>query len=376
MKPSDKPTPLWRDTRFLGIFAQIVVLILVGALFGFFANNLATNFRLGFNLGLLFDPHRAASFDISDTVIPFQATDPIYKAILVGLLNSLRVMLSGIILATLLGILVGLGRLSNNWLVKTITLVYVDIFRNTPLLLQLFFWYAGVFLRLPTVENSKNIFNVLLLTNRGIGIVWPGLTLQTGLSILFLIISLIFLTFLYRQNLPFKIIQVIFVLTILISCLALDWQLPQVNTTTGQMTGGLILSPEFTSLLVGLTVYTSAFIAEVVRAGVASVNQGQWEAAKALGLKPHLVMQLVIFPQALRVIIPPLTSEFLNLAKNSSLASATLYKDVYAVAYTIFEKTGRALEMMLVVMVTYLIINLVIALGMNWFNQRVQIKER
>jgi general L-amino acid transport system permease protein len=226
------------------------------------------------------------------------------------------------------------------------------------------------------VENPKNIFNVLLLTNRRIGIVWPGLTLQTGLSILFLIISLIFLTFLYRQNLPFKIIQVIFMLTILIFCLALDWQLPKVNTSTGQITGGLILSPEFTSLLVGLTVYTSAFIAEVVRAGVASVNQGQWEAAKALGLKPHLVMQLVIFPQALRVIIPPLTSEFLNLAKNSSLASATLYKDVYAVAYTIFEKTGRALEMMLVVMVTYLIINLVIALGMNWFNQRVQIKER
>jgi len=158
MKPSDKPTPLWRDTRFLGIFAQIVVLILVGALFGFFANNLATNFRLGFNLGLLFDPHRAASFDISDTVIPFSATDPIYKAILVGLLNSLRVMLSGIILATLLGILVGLGRLSNNWLVKTITLVYVDIFRNTPLLLQLFFWYAGVFLRLPTVEKSQKYF--------------------------------------------------------------------------------------------------------------------------------------------------------------------------------------------------------------------------
>lgn len=359
-------TPFWRDTRFLSLVIQIVLLVLLVGLVAFFAYNLTQNFRLGFNLGLLFDPGRAANFDISDTVIPFSSTDPIYKAILVGLLNSLRVMIGGIILATLLGILIGLGRLSNNLLVRKITLVYVDIFRNTPLLLQLFFWYSAVFLRLPTIENPQIIFAAIIFTNRGIGLPYPQPTWLTGLAVAFFLISL-----LSRQRQLLTIKKIVLAICIGVFLFSFNWQIPIIDTTTKQITGGLILSPEFTSLLLGLTLYTAAFIAEVVRAGIQSVNQGQWEAARALGLKPSLVMRLVIFPQALRVMIPPLTSEFLNLAKNSSLASATLYKDIYAVSYTIFEKTGRALEMMVVVMATYLIINLIIALGMNWFNRKV-----
>jgi general L-amino acid transport system permease protein len=354
----------WQDTRFLKIVFQIFVLLIVGGLFAFFAYNFSQNFRLGFNLGVLFDPQRQASFDIGDTLIPFTATDPLYKAILVGLLNSLRVMVMGIILATLLGTLIGLGRISDNWLVKKICLVYVDIFRNTPLLLQLFFWYTAVFLKFPPIENYLRFWYVIIVSNRGISFPFPRLSLQTIVMSIFLFIGLIIYQFLPRRKFIFM------VTIIIIFLIGLDWQVPRISVDN-QLEDGIFISPEFASILVGLTLYTAAFIAEVVRAGIQSVNLGQWEAAKSLGLKPNLVMRLVIFPQALRVIIPPLTSEFLNLAKNSSLASATLYKDIYAVSYTIFEKTGRALEMMLVVMLTYLIINLIISLGMNIFNRWV-----
>jgi general L-amino acid transport system permease protein len=172
------------------------------------------------------------------------------------------------------------------------------------------------------------------------------------------------------------VLGVIAIADLLVLFIGLNWQVPVLNRELGRFDQGLTLFPEFASLLIGLIVYTAAFIAEAVRAGIQSVNKGQWEAARSLGLKPNLVMQLVIFPQALRVIIPPLTSEFLNLAKNSSLASATLYKDVFAVSYTLAEKTGRAVEMMLVVMASYLIINLVISLGMNTLNRLVQLRER
>jgi general L-amino acid transport system permease protein len=272
--------------------------------------------------------------------------------------------------------------------VRQIATIYVELFRNTPLLLQLFFWYSAVFLKFPKIDSPIIIADSIFLSNRGMAIPWPGGNMQTGLSLIFLAVSVVLGAFLWqkrtqvivRHGVPGKTYSLILILiaiaAFLVLLIGLDWQVPKLNEELGRYEGGLTLYPEFASLLIGLTIYTAAFIAEAVRAGIQSVSQGQWEAAKALGLKPSLVMQLVIFPQALRVIIPPLTSEFLNLAKNSSLASATLYKDVFAVSYTLAEKTGRAVEMMLVVMATYLIINLLVSLLMNNFNRFVQLKER
>ncbi|ACK69172.1 polar amino acid ABC transporter, inner membrane subunit [Gloeothece citriformis PCC 7424] len=390
MTASEK-IPFWRDTRILNLLGQIfVILVLVGILI-FLGNNLIINFqrlRLNFGFEFIFDTRRPAGFNIGNSPIPYQPTDPVIIALLVGLINSLRVMISGIILAAILGIMVGLGRLSSNWLVRQIATVYVEIFRNTPLLLQLFFWYSAVFLKFPKIDNPLILFNSILLSNRGMAIPWPSGKLQTWLSLILLFINAILAFLVWRTrtqrriqqgesgNRFLVILSGIGITSLLALMIGLDWQKPLLNIELGRIEQGLILSPEFASLLIGLTVYTAAFIAEVVRAGIQSVNQGQWEAAKALGLKPSLVMQLVIFPQALRVMIPPLTSEFLNLAKNSSLASATLYKDIFAVSYTVAEKTGRAVEMMLVVMSTYLIINLIISSGMNTFNHLVQLKER
>lgn len=374
--------PFWRDSRFLNLLGQIVVILIVVGILLFLGNNLVNNFqrlRLRFGFEFIFDVRRPAGFSIGNAPISYKPTDPIIQALLVGLINSLRVMISGIILATILGIIVGLGRLSTNWLVRQIATVYVEIFRNTPLLLQLFFWYSAVFLKFPKIDNPLILFDSILLSNRGMAIPWPSGSLQTWLSVVFLVLSAVLGVIIWRWR-THLIIQVI-LSGMAIACLSaliigLDWQKPLLNAELGRIEQGLTLSPEFASILIGLTVYTAAFIAEVVRAGIQSVNKGQWEAARALGFQPSSVMRLIIFPQSLRVIIPPLTSEFINLAKNSSLASATLYKDLYAVSYTVAEKTGRAVEIILVVMSIYLIINLIISSGMNTFNRLVQLKER
>jgi general L-amino acid transport system permease protein len=206
---------------------------------------------------------------------------------------------------------VGVARLSDNWLVRQLALVYVETLRNTPLLLQLFFWYFALFLSLPKTENQISLLGFININNRGV-------------------------------TLPF----------------------------------GIQFSPELSTLILGLTLYSGAFIAEIVRAGILSVPKGQWEAARAIGLKPGLVLRLVIFPQALRLIIPPLTSQYLNIAKNSSLAIAIGYPDIYLVASTTFNQTGRAVEVMLLIMVTYLTISLTVSLVMNLLNRSVRLKER
>ncbi|MEA5534225.1 ABC transporter permease subunit [Crocosphaera sp. XPORK-15E] len=387
---SENKIPFWRNSRFLNLFFQSIIIIFILLLLGIFRNNLTTNFNqlgLSFGFNFIFDPDLNSRFDIGDSPIPYQATDTYSRALLVGLLNSLRVMISGIILAFILGVIIGLGRLSDNWLIRKIATVYVEIIRNTPLLLQLFFWYSVVFLKLPKINKPLIFINSFFLSNQGLYLPWPRGNLQTSLSVLLLITIPILFIMIWRRNdqiiiqqginnklyqalLIFLVISVIFVII-----WGLDWQIPQYNYQLKTLQGGLTLSPEFATLLVGLTVYTAAFIAEVIRAGIQSVSQGQWEAAKALGLNSGIIMRFVIFPQALRVIIPPLTSEFLNLAKNSSLASAVAYRDIYAVASTISNQTGKSLEMLLVVMITYLTFNLIISTGMNWFNRWVQIKE-
>ena len=375
--------PFWRNSRVLSIVGQVFVLILVAIIVTFLGNNLVHNFqRLGLTFGFNF-LDRPASFGIANPPIAYDSTDPYIKAILIGLINSVRVMIFGIIIALFLGIIVGISRLSDNWLLRQLAIVYVETLRNTPLLLQLFFWYFAVFLKLPRIDNPLNIGGWFFLTNRGLDIPWFSNAGQTWLGFAVIIFSLIFALILWRKRIDavesgqiwLGLLTGVVIAAILIFFFGLDWDIPQLNNNNN-IVGGLNLSSEFATLLLGLSFYTAAFIAEVVRAGIQSVNKGQWEAAKALGLKSGLVMQLVIFPQALRVMIPPLTSEFLNLAKNSSLAIAIGYNDVYAISNTVPNQTGRSIEMLLIIITTYLIINLIISTGMNWLNRSVQIKER
>ncbi|OCQ89401.1 amino acid ABC transporter permease [Nostoc sp. MBR 210] len=306
---NDKP-PIWRDYRFWQNTAQFVAVFLAAILVTILWSNLNRNLQqLGIRFGFDFLKQQA-SFDIGETPIAYKATDTYTRALWVGLINSLRVAIAGIVFTTIVGITAGIARLSDNWLVRTISLIYVEIFRNTPLLLQLLFWYFAVFLGFPKVENKVSLWGFISFSQNGIELPWVH------------------------------------------------------------------FSPEFSALLLGLIFYTGAFIAEIVRGGIQSVPKGQWEAARSLGLKPGLVMRLVVFPQALRVIIPPLTSQYLNLTKNSSLAIAIGYPDIYFVASTTFNQTGRAVEVMLLLMFTYLTLSLTISIIMNLLNRTVKIPER
>ncbi|AUT04056.1 amino acid ABC transporter permease [Nostoc sp. CENA543] len=302
--------PFWRDDRFWRIAGQLIAVVLALAIVAILWINLNRNLQqLGIQFGFGF-LNQQASFDIGETPIAYQPTDSYSRALWVGLINSLRIAVLGIVFTTIIGVMAGIGRLSDNWLVRNIMLVYVEVFRNTPLLLQLLFWYFAVFLSFPKIENQISLWGFLSFSQNGITTPWFN------------------------------------------------------------------LSPEFAALLLGLTFYTGAFIAEIVRGGISSVPKGQWEAARSLGLKPSIIMRLVILPQALRVIIPPLTSQYLNLTKNSSLAIAIGYPDLYFVASTTFNQTGKAVEVMLILTLTYLTLSLTISLIMNLFNRRVQIRER
>jgi general L-amino acid transport system permease protein len=383
----EQKIPLWRDERFLKIAGQILVLVIVAVILGIIANNILFNFRrLGLNFGFNF-LNNPASFGIGDTAIPYTPTDSFGRALLVGLINTLRVAVLGIILATLLGIVVGIARLSDNWLVRQISLVYVEIFRNTPLLLQLFVIYQAGFLKLPPVETPMRLPASTYLSNEGLFILWPAGSTRTSIALILIIASLVLAFILWRRRLKLMELQggtigqnyqigiiALAVIAALAFLFGLEWQPPQF--ANGSVTGGLYLSSEYGALLFGLVLYTAAFIAEVVRAGIQSVSKGQWEASQALGLRSGLAMRLVVFPQALRVIIPPLTSEYLNLAKNSSLAAGIAFADFFQIAFTINNQTGRVIEVILLIMLNYLTINLIISLIMNWFNQRVQLKER
>ncbi|VXD14607.1 amino-acid transporter subunit; membrane component of ABC superfamily [Planktothrix serta PCC 8927] len=382
----DQKIPLWRDERFWRIALQVLVIVIVVSVFALLGGNLTRNLRqTGSNFGFDF-LNTSAGFNILDSLIPYTPTDPYSRVLLAGLLNSLRVMFFGIILTTLLGIAVGVARFSDNWLLRQLAFIYVEIVRNTPLLLQLVFWY-GIFVQMPPVKNSLTISNSIFLSKQGIFLPWPsGIQGIIGFGVLVicaiaaLIVSKKRIKVMVErgesgqpQLITLGIIGIIALLTLIVG---LNWQRPMFNPTTNNIEGGLRLTIEFTTLLVSLVVYTAAYIAEIVRAGIQSVPKGQWEAARSLGLKSGLVMQLVVFPQALRVIIPPLNSQYLNLAKNSSLAIAVAYADVYNVATTTFNQTGRAIEVMLIIMATYLTINLFISLGMNQLNRSVQLRER
>jgi general L-amino acid transport system permease protein len=378
---------LWRDERFWRIAFQVLVVVIVVVVALFLTSNLNRNLR---QLGRQFDftfLGNAAGFNIGETLVPYEANDRYYWALFVGFLNTLRLILVGFVVATVAGVVVGIASFSENWLVRNLSRLYVEIIRNTPLLLQLFFWYFAVFFGLSQGSKVAKLPGSILISKKGIVIPFPANTPTAWLAAAALVIGAIaaLLVWRWRSKLmveqgasgrPQQIALIgLGVLGLLLLTLGLGWEFPQ-ETAPGAIEGGLRMSLEYGAMLMGLSFYTGAFIAEIVRAGIQSVSKGQWEAARALGLHAGLSMRLVVFPQALRVIIPSLNSQYMNLAKNSSLALAIGYPDIFSTSQTTLNQTGRSVEVLMLLMLTYLLVNLLISIIMNQLNQAVQLRER
>lgn len=471
--PNQRP-PFYRDTRTIGILLQAFFLLGVLVFGWFLYNNMVTRLAAGNTASggaLSWDfLNQTAGFGISEGPA-FRPEESYARAYMVGVANTLRVGIAGVILATFLGLFAGIARVSNNWLLSRIASVYVEIFRSTPLLVQLLFWYVGVIAALPSVQDAANLADMGYLTNRGMYLSWVYIS-ASGQQWTWWIVAGILLGVLVawirrrqlaRQGLPgsgalagaitFALISLIgFLITYSTASLPANttYELrrgdrgvlfadangngsfePGVDATLGfvpvtlydaagqvlatgmtdgdgafrftdlpaeatrlewdtpapvvfseperqgfNFRGGISLTPEFAALLLALVAYTGAFIAEIVRAGISSVNKGQWEASRALGLNTGATLRMVVLPQALRVIIPPLTSQYLNLVKNSSLAIAVGYPDLFNVSRTIVNQTGAEVQGILLVMATYLTFSIITSLFMNWYNKRVALVER
>ena len=460
-----------RDERFWQIALQLLLVVVVGAVFSFLFSNLSRNMaRQGIQFGFGFFQN-PAGFGISEDLLGYESQEAYAKVIQTGIINSLRLVFVGVITATIVGVAAGVASFSDNWLVYKLSRAYVGLVRNVPLLLQLFLWFYAVFLALPTernplvLPNQNNIWLIatnkqvnligpnlpdpvwvglmlLLVTSLLIGLLWRSVktflegrfaagiagwvsrlgnaaligivlilsyfllfsnsaedrlffqgalislfTNAEGLWIVGIMAALVAIALLWNQRTkvmlergedgkPYFYAMIAIAIAILAVILfAFNWTPPAISDR-GIASGGLRMTVNYAAALTGLTFYTGAFIAEIVRAGIQSVSRGQWEAARSVGLSNGQAMQLVIFPQSLRVIIPPLNSEFANLAKNSSLAFAVGYPELYNIANTTLNQTGRPIEVFLVMMATYLSLNLLISLNMNQLNNAVQFKER
>jgi len=383
--------PFWRDERVLTVITQIVVVVVVVGFFYWLYSNLMAALSVRFANPINFDfLKQTASFDIKETLIDYSRTSSYSRAFIVGLLNTLVVAILGVIFATLLGVLIGVMRLSTNFLVNRIAAVYIDIFRNIPLLLLLIFGYQAIFLKLPRVQEALILPGPIFFSQRGIAMPWGIPTDQWPLfqwllvgALVVAILLAVILRQIGKQTGRPPLIILWAPLTFIVIVFVGWFVLPEPFTPTYpelagfNIKGGTVLSPEFMAILSGLVVYTAAFIAEIVRSGIQSVSKGQREASAALGLSTFQTLRLVIFPQALRVIIPPLTSQYLNLTKNSSLAIAVGYPDLFNVAgNTIRNQTGREIEIFLLVMAVYLGLSLLTSLIMNLYNRRIRLIER
>ncbi len=379
----------WRSREVRGWVYQLLVVALVGAGIWYLAHNTLVNMAArGIQSGFGF-LGETAGFDIGESLIPYQSSDPYWKAFLVGTINTLRVSILGVVLATLLGTLLGVGRFSRNAIVRGLCYAYVEAFRNVPVLLQLLMWYLFFTDVLPMARDAITIADAVRLSKNGLSIpvpVWEfGWTLAVAAFVGGGVLAWFYRRWAMRRfaatgklaNLLWPTLVLVFggaAIGWLAGGAPDAWSVPTLDGFA--LTGGLTMTPEFMGVLTGLVLYTSAFIAEVVRAGIASVPQGQTEAAASLGLRKGRTMRLVVLPQALRVIIPPLTSQYLNLTKNSSLAVAIGYPDIVSIANTSLNQTGRAVECITIIMAVYLTISLVTAAFMNWYNRRSAIKER
>jgi general L-amino acid transport system permease protein len=385
-----KGVPLWRDIVVLKWVAQIISAVLVLWFLYFFISNVlqAADARgLGLGYGFL---DSAAGFPIAESIVPYDPARSFGYALWVGFLNTLKVALVGIVLATILGLIAALARLSTNWLVSNLATAYINIVRNIPLLVQLFIWYFAVFQQFPPVREAITLPGPVYLSQRGMYTVWVRPTATFTPWWLFVAAAIVLAGILYRILLRHQIrtghttYPLLTALAVLIGLPLLGWFLvgaPPLQKTIPELgrfnfAGGINLTPEFAALLMGLVVYTGAYIAEVMRAGILAVQKGQVEAAKALGLSQIQTLRLVILPLALRVIIPPLISQYLNLTKNSSLAVIIGYPDLFFVGRTIINQAGQAVPVFLLIMAVYLLISLITSAIMNVYNRRVQLVER
>ena len=376
------------------IFPQLLTLLAVILVFGFFAYNAQVNMEnrgITFGYGFL---SQESSFDVQFSLIEYDGSHSYFRAYLVGLLNTILVSVIGIIFATIIGIVVGIARLSNNYLIERTAAIYVEFFRNIPLLLQIFFWYFAALRALPLPEKAEPIFGVFFLTIKGLFVpafIWNNLDVFIY-SVIASIISIIFVKFYAKKKqenegkqtpvllISIGLLIILPLLSFLIGGSSFTVQIPvleQLSKTSFTYKGGLGLPPELIALALALSLYTATFIAECVRAGVQGVGKGQKEAAASIGLTPNQVLKLVIMPQALRIIIPPTTNQYLNLTKNSSLAAAIAYPDLVLVfAGTALMQTGRAIEIVSITMLTYLSLSISISILMNWYNKKIAIKEK
>lgn len=374
--------PFWRDVRVLRVLFQVAFLLGLILLLAILYTNMLRGLRsLGLTLNLNFLQDEAG-FDISEG-ISYDPSDTYLKAFWVGILNTLKVSIIGIVCATLIGLFFGIARLSSNWLIRTIAAAYVECFRNIPLLLQILFWYTAVVAQLPRVSESISLFGGAFINNRGVYLPSPEPTSGLKIWLWFLGAGLLLAVILYiarwrqLQQLDRPGFRAKWALPAFLSVALCGWfltpgrpftlDLPALQGFNYQ--GGMRFTPEFSALLIALSIYTSAFIAEVVRSGIQSVVKGQREAAKAVGLNEGQTLRLVVLPQAVPIIVPPLTSQYLNLAKNSSLAVAIAFPDLFGIGRTMMLQTGQSIPIFAMIMVSYLVMSLTTSAAMNWYNR-------
>jgi len=388
--PPEITTKPWNDPKVRSIFFQAVLLIAVVLAGMYIFGNTADNLeRQGIATGFGF-MGTTAGFGIITHLIDYSEASSYGRAFAVGLINTLLMAFCGIVAATILGIIIGIARLSKNWLVAKMAAVYIETFRNIPLLLQIFFWYFAVLRALPSPKQSINFADGVFINNRGI--YSPSAIYEDGFSlvIIALVMAIIGVVAMVRwahkrQDQTGQQFHTVYasaglliglpLLAMIVTGFPLSWEIPALKGFN--FVGGTVIIPEFVALWLALSIYTASFIAEIVRAGIQAVSHGQTEAAHALGVKAAPTLRLVILPQALRVIIPPLSSQFLNLTKNSSLATAIAYPDLVSVfTGTVLNQTGQAVEIISVTMAVYLSISLGISALMNWYNASMALVER
>jgi general L-amino acid transport system permease protein len=381
--------PFWNDPKKRAVIYQLATLCLVGLLGYYLFTNTVTNLqRQNIASGFSF-LQKESAFEIGESLIPYSAADSYGRALLVGALNTLKVAFVGVVITLILGTIIGVARLSSNWLLARLAAAYIEVMQDIPILLQLFFWYALFYETLPSPRQAICPGAGIYLCNRGVAFTIPEAHPAHKYMLLAFIVGCVIAYLLRRwarkrQALTGRYFPVFRVsLALVLGLPFLVWLAFGAPTALNapklvgfNFKGGLTVSPEFIALLLGLVLYTAAFVAEVVRAGIQSVSKGQTEAALSLGLRPVFVLNLVILPQALRVIIPPLTSQMLNLTKNSSLAVAIGFPDFVSVANTTMNQTGQAIEGVALIMAVYLVFSLSTSAFMNWYNKRVALVER
>jgi len=390
--PRPPPRPrffgAWGPRELQGLFWQVLVVAIVVGVIAFLWSNTVTNLsarRITTGFAFL---GREAGMPIADSLLAYNPRDTYLWAFVVGVGNTLRVAVIGIVLATIVGTVIGISRLSANWLLSRLAAVYVETLRDVPLLLQLLFWYV-LMQALPAARAAWRPIEGVFLSNRGLILpaiplgppqLWVLGTAAFGLAMVYLIRR-----WLVGQQMrdgkprpvwPFAVSFVLALPVVVSVLLRVSWTIEWPELRGFNFVGGLTLAPEYFALLIALVTYTSAFIAEIVRSGIQSVPRGQWDAANALGLRRSFMLRQIILPQALRVIVPPMTSQYLNLTKNSSLAVAIGYQDVVSIANTTLNQTGQAIEAIALIMAVFLTISLSISFFMNWYNSRIALVER